>query len=478
MTFENQEPVKKALAEILKAEYGIEEGKIQLVSKELEKPNPQRSKIYLITSPTNPEIMIAAKYYFKYGESTDISGNEKRIPVLEAQEEEFFKLMNKKNAFTPVFYKPCTFTTEIKQPENGRPKFRMHVVYFLEGYGGSLDDVLPRLAREKGSAQTPEEKTKIENIGLDYLCRTLDIHAINDDLLLSMVTKHDGGIVDINEEALKNDIENSIFDIADFVAAAQKSKRISYKLLWEYSGRIKNIVNTKIAGIGKFKNKQPTYWALYPTHVLVKDADKTLDSNYQSDSILTASQERKAATTVTPTPYNGLAIADLTKIAITVPELGVAMLLNHPTVTELLPKEKIEYLVEHALLAREKLRRDSNLASGDIDEKYRKIFKTHFDAASRYTILRNISFISKLAKKQLEAKRCEAKEAGVFEECMGIPPEEYLRRLDVLFKTKSVYHPERFLEASVNRLTAIDPNTVSNPLYDALCSMLTLVKNI
>ena len=77
------------------------------------------------------------------------------------------------------------------------------------------------------------------------------------------------------------------------------------------------------------------------------------------------------------TPYTGLAICDLTKLGTYNPLLGLASLFTDPSITRLMPKERIKPkietrrdeggLLDHVLVAGERVKKGENEFLANID---------------------------------------------------------------------------------------------------------------
>jgi len=334
-----------------------------------------------------------------------LSGDVIKSRELDENEANFLAFGTENKTFTPhLFYRNDYVNKDNKN----------HVLTLMENYDMSLEEKLIELYDEKMFAEKNKEEGKIEDVEkktFDYLLRSIDIYLVNNKIATDKFTTKDytgmPKVYNFSKEQIQAHLNQYLLGLV-FLKSTQeiKEKKISkndelINLLKKNASLVciyKDMAGSLSYIADKIKSEPDNGIVLFdpiPSHILIKKHDKLED--YNVEDIFKIRQGK----TDTPT-YNLFAVTDYNKIGYGPSSLGIAALLNHPSVFRLLPQNKIKQLIEHIIVAKEKIKSGEDIRLEQIDSNKKSDFQEKYAAGSRFAALHNISTISWLNLKYPE----------------------------------------------------------------------------
>lgn len=384
--------------------------------------------------------------------SKDVSGGRYRDPKSEANEKTFLEFGTENNLFVPK----CYMIRDVDPSDPDKKPF-----IFIEKYDQTLEDVILNTRKEieftkKDMVMNEEDETKIhhyedtkkENI-FNYFIRAIDVYLMN-SFLASEKRFHNmmpfnGSTLEFNAESIYDDMVNKLFGLRLLSSQiARKDARfleekvdqedminIIKKTSEWYLNLDKNslnfLLNEKIA---KEISSNPyehniINMDISPYHILVNRKNGTdIEYDFQEyQDIINSKNEFEREDMIREKyPYHGFAITDHDKIGYASEAVGLAVMLNHPLVIDLLGETRIKGLMEHGLAQRERLRGNEqvNISNSNMAQTRYK-FENEFNMASRYALIRYMGAVSWDYIKDRE-KYEQNKEKGMY----GYPIKEYI----------------------------------------------------
>lgn len=368
-----------------------------------------RTNVYTIniTLKDNTVGKIFFKDTFNLGEGHDVSRSLQKDYRLEQAELPLSRLLTARKGYTPRSYAYSEFPDQ-----NGF----YHRVMLMEHFDTTVEDVMVGLSHLS-------DTEKAQKQAVDYVKRAIDVYFLN----LSLMSDYpSGSIYPLNSEVINRDLCLYLDTFIDSLYPSS-NKDVNENI-------DKNNFIRKTAGITSpfslvanvlSQNAGRECIALfnpYPAHILINNS--ALGIQYPDQSMIEeiAKDGRSARDADI---YEGIAITDLQKVARTLPSVGIAAIISHPSITNIIPEGRLDELVEHAYDVWQKL------GKGRITED--KLFPTLDEFKQRCTLagflscLRNIYFISSL----------------------GLRNPEGLSRLE---EVRPIYGKHSFLSSNIRRI--------------------------
>lgn len=400
--------IETALHKILADRDIPEDSKIDFKIEEIKKGSHVRTNTYFITVTAPTELKLFCKEYIDEVVVKDLAGRRQKTIV---EEELFSKLLQKVKGFVPFYYMNQLFSITERQTTY------IHLLKFNEKYDNTLGDKLSELFSKKTeilkNPNLPQtEKTanveKIEDEAGDWLRRFSDIIMVNNFLFNSKYRIDETKKIVRQFDRLKFSYDMiTYFNIFLQRIIPQMEEREEWKINHRYDKILGIIIDEVTDYIGKHSGNQVSLFGPHPAHCLYQDGIDLSNPTYCPESILKIRDGQPKE----KTPYTGFAICDLTKLGTYTPLLGLASLFTDPSVTRLMPKEKIKPkiemgrggLLDHSMVSERRIKENkSNIYLEDILGQEQRQFLELFSRASIWALLRKIYFVSSLEPERLK----------------------------------------------------------------------------
>ncbi|MBD3354439.1 hypothetical protein GF361_00460 [Candidatus Woesearchaeota archaeon] len=319
------------------------------------------------------------KDYFNWGKQRNISGKAPKDMLLAVNEVEYLEKLPGYGARVPELY-------GILDTADEDGKF--HHMILMEKYSHTLEEELIKKRKMIQEAETEETKSALRNETMNWLRRVIDVYNV-DNYVLNKNRTDLPEIPEYSADDFMFDIRIYVSSILDFVYPNRDEER-KWSERHNYSNIMRSL-ESYVAGI-LGDEKEITLFNPYPAHILIKDKPNIQDSDYDPHDITKALSRKFEKSD----PYEGIAMGDLSKVSSAPTSIGLAALLNHPSVGAVLDTENINRLVEHSLVGKKRLDEEKDLHLEDINPDERTKYFQQYNAGARLAIIRNIYYISSL----------------------------------------------------------------------------------
>ena len=361
----------------------------------------------------------------------DVSGNHKKGALANRTEAEILEFATKCRAFTPKYFGKREFTDRKGE----------HTIVFMEKYDASFEKKSAELTAKKNELKK-NGKQAIDDEAFEYIRRSVDVVILNDyiarrsfdpespDSLSSKLRVKSPTFQDYRRDLESYLTGLTLYEVTSNSRKIERSEIVetSLAIMKNYIRRIEGIFDEHIIKhlVGNSGEHGLSHLDPLPCHILINDNVKLED--YEPGKIIELAHGKINGD---PTPYDGFAVIDYNKFGYAPDGFGVGILLNHPSVFQMLSPEKEQELIEHAFCQNQRLKlMNADVELEDYAEEFQKFDDMVRHKAGRYALLRNIGFISWLFIKNKEKGK-------------------------KLRKRNQLYDPESFIKANIERLLSL-----------------------
>ncbi len=319
------------------------------------------------------------KDYFNWGKQKNISGKAPKDMLLAVNEADYLEKLPGYGARVPELYGILD-----KADEEGR----FHHMMLMEKYSHTFEEELIKKRKMIQESETEETKNAIENEVMNWLRRIIDVYNV-DNYILNANKSDLPEIPEYSADDFMFDIRVYVNSILDFVYPNRDEER-KWSERYHYSNIMRSLESYVAEVLGE--GDEITLFNPYPAHILIKGESNIKDSDYDPKDITKAISRQFEK----PDPYKGIAMGDLSKVSNAPTSIGLAALLNHPSVGEVIDPENINRLVEHSLVGKKRLDEKKDIHLEDINPDERTKYFRQYNAGARLAIIRNLYYISSL----------------------------------------------------------------------------------